>query len=82
MSAGINKIMTEVVDVGDYDAVIGRNFLKESAFDMGSRSMELRVLSSILGNYSVTQLGNLLCVGNTDDDKIMLLKNTEIKYRG
>ena len=82
MSAGINKIMSEVVDVGDYDAVIGRNFLKESAFDMGSRSMESRILSSILGNYSVTQLGNLLCVGNTDDDRIMLLKNTEIKYRG
>ena len=82
MSAGINKIMYEVVDVGDYDAVIGRNFLKESAFDMGSRSMESRILSSILGNYSVTQLGNLLCVGNTDDDRIMLLKNTEIKYRG
>ena len=70
----------EVVDVGDYDTVIGRNFLAESAFRLTNRPIEATVLTGMLGVYEVMPIDKFLCVGK--DDKVMLLKNTEIKYRG
>ena len=73
------KIIAEVVDVGDYDIVIGRNFLSESAFGVGQNPFEAQVLMSILGNCQILPLGKYLCVNR--DDKVMLLKNTHIKYR-
>lgn len=72
------KIVTEVVDVGDYDTVIGRNFLSESAFGMKSPSFEAKVLQSMLMDCQILPLGKYLCVGR--DDKIMLLKNTQLDY--
>jgi hypothetical protein len=72
------KIVAEVVDVGDYDVVIGRNFLSESAFGVGQNSHEANVLQSMLGNCQILPLGKYLCVSR--DDKVMLLKNTQLNY--
>ena len=80
MSVGKNKIIAEVVDIGDYDSVVGRNFLSESAFTLGNKTTECKTLSYILSNCNVSQLGKMLMVSNLHDDKILLLKNTEIKY--
>lgn len=73
------RIVAEVVDVGDYDVVIGRNFLSESAFGVGQNPFEAKVLLSILGNCQVLPIGKYLCVNR--DDKVMLLKNTQINHR-
>jgi hypothetical protein len=78
LSSNGKKIVAEVVDVGDYDTVIGRNFLTESAFDLKNKPQEASVLRSILGNCEVLPLGKYLFVGR--DEQVMLLKNTEIKY--
>jgi hypothetical protein len=80
MGRGDKAIIAEVVDVGDYDTVIGRNFLAESAFRLTNRPIEATVLTGMLGVYEVMPIDKFLCVGK--DDKVMLLKNTEIKYRG
>ena len=72
------KIVAEVVDVGDYDTVIGRNFLSESAFKVGQNSFEANVLQSMLGNCQILPIGNYLCVSK--DDRVMLLKNTQLNY--
>jgi hypothetical protein len=71
-----HKVVMEVVDVGDYDAVIGRNFLSESAFGVGRNPYEAQVLQSIMGNCQILPLGKYLCVSK--DDKVMLLKNTQL----
>jgi hypothetical protein len=73
-----SKIVAEVVDVGDYDTVIGRNFLSESAFRVGQSPYEAKVLKSILGNCQILPIGKYLCVNN--DDRVMLLKDTQIEY--
>jgi hypothetical protein len=73
------EIVTEVVDVGDYDTVIGRNFLSESAFGVGKNSFEATVLNSMLGNCQILPLGKYLCVNM--DDTVMLLKNTQLIHR-
>jgi hypothetical protein len=78
LSYNRQQIITEIVDVGDYDTVIGRNFLSESAFGVGQNSYEAKVLQSILGNCQILPLGKYLCVSR--DDKIMLLKNTQLNY--
>jgi hypothetical protein len=76
---GNNKqIIAEVVDVGDYDDVIGRNFLSESAFGVGQNNYEASILSSILGDCHVLPLGKFLCVNK--GDRVMLLRDTQIKY--
>lgn len=72
------RIIAEVVDVGDYDTVIGRNFLSETAFGVGREPFEAKVLQGILGNCHVLPLGKFLCVNRGDE--VMLLKNTEIKH--
>jgi len=74
-----SRIIAEVIDVGDYDTVIGRNFLSESAFRVGQSPYEAKVLKSILGNCQILPIGKYLCVNN--DDRIMLLKDTQIEYR-
>lgn len=78
LSGNNRKIVAEVVDVGDYDVVIGRNFLSESAFGVGQNPFEAKVLMSILGNCQVLPLGKYLCVSR--DSKVMLLKNTQLNY--
>ena len=80
LGTGTRKIVAEVVDVGDYDTVIGRNFLAESAFRLTNTPIEATVLTGMLGVYEVMPIDKYLCVGK--DDKVMLLRNTEIKYRG
>lgn len=70
------KVVMEVVDVGDYDAVIGRNFLSESAFSVERNPYEAKVLASIMGNCQILPLGKFLCVNS--GDKVMLLKNTQL----
>jgi hypothetical protein len=78
MGRGSKAIIAEVVDVGDYDKVIGRNFLAESAFRLTNTPIEATVLTGMLGVYDVMPIDKFLCVGK--DDKVMLLRNTEIKY--
>jgi hypothetical protein len=78
MGRGNKSIIAEVVDVGDYDTVIGRNFLTESAFRLTNTPIEATVLTGMLGVYDVMPIDKFLCVGK--DDKVMLLRNTEIKY--
>lgn len=73
-----SRIAAEVVDVGDYDTVVGRNFLSESAFGVGQNSYEANVLQSMLGNCQVLPLGKYLCISR--DDQVMLLKNTQLIY--
>jgi hypothetical protein len=72
------KIMAEVIDVGDYDTVIGRNFLSESAFDVGRQSFESRILESIVGNYKVVPIEKFLCLYTNNGEKVMLLNNVQI----
>lgn len=72
-------IVTEVFDIGDYDAVIGRNFLSESAFGVGKNPYEADVLKNMLGNCEILPLGKYLCVNR--GDKVVLLSNTRIEYR-
>ena len=80
LGTGSRKIIAEVVDIGEYDTVIGRNFLAESAFRLTNRPIEATVLTGMLGVYDVMPIDKFLCVGK--DDKVMLLRNTEIKYKG
>lgn len=72
------RIIAEVIDVGDYDTVIGRNFLGETAFGVGQNSYEGNVLMGMLGNCHVLPLGKYLCVSR--DNTVMLLNNTQFKY--
>ncbi len=72
------RIIAEVVDVGDYDMVIGRNKLSESAFGVGRISFEAKVLQNMLGNCQVLSLGKYLCISR--DEQVMLLKNTQLDY--
>ena len=80
MSTYSNSISAIVEDIGEYDAVIGRNFLAESAFRLTNVPIEAKVLSAMLGVYNVNPIGKFLCVSLGDN--VMLLKNTEIKYKG
>lgn len=73
------EIITEVVDVGDYDTVIGRNFLSESAFGVGKNPFEANVLAGMIGNCQILPLGKYLCVSR--DEQVMLLKNTQLIHR-
>jgi hypothetical protein len=72
-------IVAEFVDAGDYDSVIGRNFLSESAFRLSQIPYEARILEGILGNCQVLPIGEFLCISK--DDQVVLLKNTQIDYR-
>lgn len=74
---GNRGIIAEIVDIGEYDEVIGRNFLTESAFGVGKVPYEASVLQGIIGNCNVLPLGKYLCVSR--DTEIMLLKNTQFK---
>lgn len=78
LTGNSGKIIAEVTDVGDYDTVIGRNFLSESAFNVGTSSHEAKILRGILGNYNVLPIGKYLCINF--DEQVMLLKNTQITY--
>lgn len=78
LSGNRRRIVAEVVDVGDYDAVIGRNFLSESAFGVGKNPFEAKVLMNMLGDCQILPLGKYLCISR--DDKVMLLKNTQLDY--
>jgi len=80
MGTGSKKVVAEMVDIGDYDTVVGRNFLSEAAFDLNRKSSEARMLEHILGDCQILPLGKYLAVNK--GDKVMLLKNLEIKLRG
>lgn len=73
-----NKIVAEVVDIGGYDAVIGRNNLAESAFNLSHVSYEAKLLNSMLGNCDVLLIENFLLVSR--DNEVMLLKGTYISH--
>jgi hypothetical protein len=77
--SGSRGVTTEIVDIGDYDTVIGRNFLSESAFGVSDIPYEAKVLQSIIGDCQILPLGKYLCVNRGAD--VMLLKNTQLKYR-
>ena len=70
-----DRIITEVVDVGNYDVVFDRNFLKDSAFILEGISYEAKVLESILGNCKVLPIEGYLCL--IKDNKVMLLRETQ-----
>ena len=72
-----NKIIAEVIDVGDYDTVIGRNALTESAFGLSHLPYEAKVLTSMSGLF-VTPIDKFLLVSKGDE--VMLLKNTYVSY--
>jgi len=76
---GSRGITTEIVDIGDYDTVIGRNFLSESAFGVTQVPYEAKVLQSIIGDCQILPLGKYLCVSR--GEQVMLLQNTQLKYR-
>jgi hypothetical protein len=76
---GSRGIVAEVVDIGDYDTVIGRNFLSESAFGVDQVPYEAKVLQSIIGDCQILPLGKYLCVNR--GEQVVLLQNTELKYR-
>lgn len=78
LTARGKKIVTEVVDIGDYDTVIGRNFLSESPFRIGQNPFEAKVLEGMLGNCQILPLGKYLCISR--DDKVVLLSNTRLEY--
>lgn len=80
MGTGNKKVIAEMIDVGDYDDVIGRNLLSESAFDLNNKSSEVRALEHILGNVDVLPIGKYLSINKGDE--VMLLRNTQILYRG
>ncbi len=71
-----HKIVLEVADVGDYDTVIGRNFLREAAYNVKDVPYEAKVLESILGHCQVLPLGKFLVASY--GDKILLVKNTQL----
>jgi len=71
-----HKVVMEVVDIGDYDTVIGRNFLSESAFGVERNPYESKVLEAILGNCQILPLGKYLCV--SQGEKVLLLQNTQL----
>jgi hypothetical protein len=78
MTHNRRKIVAEVTDVGDYDEVIGRNYLSESAYRVSQKPFEAQVLQSMLCDFQVLPIGKYLCVSR--DDKVMLLKNTQLNY--
>lgn len=80
MGTGSRQVVAEMVDIGDYDTVVGRNFLSEAAFNLDSKSSEAKMLEHVLGNCSVLSLGKYHVVNK--GDRVMLLKNLEIKLRG
>jgi hypothetical protein len=82
LGTGSRQMVAEVVDVGEYDAVINRNFLAESAFRLFDKPIEATVLNGMLGNYDVLPIDSFLCVSRQSDGTIMLLRDTEIKYKG
>ena len=73
-----NKIIADVVDVGDYDTVISRNGLAEAAFKLANVPYEAKLLSSMLGNCDVIPINEYFLLSRNDD--VMLLKNTFISY--
>jgi hypothetical protein len=76
LSQNRTKIVTEVVDVGDYDVVIGRNFLTEAAFGVGQNPYEAKILQSLLMDCQILPLGKYLCASR--GEKVALLKNTQL----
>lgn len=78
MTHNRRQIIAEVVDVGEYDTVIGRNFLSESSFKLSDHSFEHKVLQNILSNCQILPIENYLCVNS--GNKIMLLRNTQLNY--
>lgn len=78
MTGNNKRVIAEVIDAGDYDLVIGRNSLSESAFMVGKNPFEATVLQRMLGDYQILPIGNYLCVNR--NDQVVLLKNTQIKY--
>lgn len=73
-----NRIIAEVVDVGDYDTVIGRNNLAESAFNLNQVPYEAKLLTSMLGNCNILPIENFLLVSR--DNEVMLLKGTYVSH--
>lgn len=73
-----DRIIAEVVDAGDYDVVIGRNFLSDAAFILENISYEAKVLGNMLSDCQVTPINEYLCVSK--GDKVVLLKNTQLTY--
>lgn len=72
-----NKIIAEVVDVGDYNSVIERNELANSGFKLTEIPYEAKMLKSML-ECDVFPIDGYLLISHNDD--VMLLKGTYISY--
>lgn len=72
------KIVSEVIDIGDYDTVMARNFLNESAFNMNGNLYETRLLENIIGNCQILPIDEYICINI--NDQIILLKNIQLDY--
>lgn len=71
-----SKIVTEVVDIGDYDVLIEKHGLSGVGFDLSSVPYECRVLGGIMGGHSVVPIGAFIMVNL--GERIALLKNTQV----
>lgn len=80
LSTRDSVITAQLVDVGEYDQVIGRNLLSESAFYLGPKSYELAALGRMLADCEVTPIDNFVCVSKLANNSLLLLKNIEIRY--
>lgn len=70
-------ITAKLTDGGDYDSVIGRNYLSESAFRLSDATFEVKVLESILENCTITPIDEYLLLSNESGD-VVLLSNTVV----
>ena len=70
-------IVTEVVDVGDYDTIINKYALNHVGFGVGRLPYEGRLLESIVGRCQILPLGDYLMISK--GDSIALLANTHIQ---
>lgn len=72
------RLVAEVEDAGEFDVVMGRNFLSESACNLTNPSHEARILERLVGNVQVMEVGDYFCLyrGGT----AALLSKLELVY--
>lgn len=80
MIHGRSKVYAEIVDIGKCDEVLSRNSLTNVGFNLTETPYEATVLANILGVFTVLPIGKFLLVSDDDNDRVMLLKNSELRY--
>lgn len=72
------RLIAVVEDAGEFDVVMGRNFLSESAYNLTNPSHEARILERMAGNVQVMTVGDYLCLYR--DGTAALLSKPELVY--